>query len=53
MKYFVLEYVEDKWVTSLETTREVEAVAKQRQLQKEGKIAIIDYEKTNSFRVYK
>ena len=44
MKYFVLEYVDGKWVTSLETTREVEAVAKQRQLQKEGKIAIIDYD---------
>ena len=44
MKYFVLEYVEGKWVTSLETTREVDAVAKHRQLQKEGKIAIIDYD---------
>ena len=44
MKYFVLEYVEDKWVISLETIREVDAVAKHRQLQKEGKIAIIDYD---------
>lgn len=44
MKYFVLEYIEGKWVISLETTRELEAVIRQRQLQKEGKIAIIDYD---------
>lgn len=44
MKYFVLEYIDNKWVTTLETTREVEAVAKHRRLQKEGKIVIIDYD---------
>lgn len=44
MKYTVLELVDEVWTLVLETYNEREAVAKHRQLQKQGKIAIIDYE---------